>query len=343
VRPLLILMVCLALTLPNAGCNRLERKLNGTGSTFIAPLMKEWGNKYYESKQVKINYESVGSGAGVQRLNAGIFDFACTDAPLTDKQLERLKTTGGDVVHIPLVMDAVVPVYNLDDAKYELIFSGEVLADIFAGQIKKWNDKAIQELNPDAKDKLPDKEIVVVHRNDGSGTTYILTDYFSKVSAKTWKNAGTSIEWRTGEGKTGNDGVANHVETTPFSIGYLPLTHALKHDKLKVGLVKNREGIPMKATPESIQAAASGMLSNIPDDLRYSITDAPGKDSYPISGTTWAIVFVKQPPDKGREVVDFLRWATHEGQDEAEKLHYPRLPKELVSRVEKKLDAIKVQ
>jgi phosphate transport system substrate-binding protein len=338
VRRFLLLLAILALTI--SSCARTDKKLSGTGSTFIAPLMTEWSGKYSATKGVSVNYESVGSSAGFQRWSSGIFDFACSDAPLSDQQLEKAKAVGGDVVHIPLVMGAVVPVYNLGDKTEELTFSGEVLANIFLGKIKKWNDEALVKLNPGAQ--LPGEDIQVIHRLEGSGTTYILTDYFCKVSEE-WKKtvgAGTTVEWPTGTAKSGNEGVGGMVKKTPYSIGYIALGHALKHD-IRFGSVKNREDVPVKATLEAVKAATTTALTDLPADLRFSITNAKGKDSYPICGTTWAILFTKQAPDKRTELVDFLRWATHDGQDFVEGLNYVRLPKAVVEQIDKVLDRVK--
>jgi phosphate ABC transporter phosphate-binding protein len=282
-------------------------------------------------------YESIGSSAGIQRMTEGIFDFACTDAPLNVKQIANAKAKSGEVLHIPLVMGAVVPVYNLDKEGLELTFSGSVLADIFAGRIKKWNEPALQELNP--KVKLPDKEIMVVHRLEGSGTTYILTDYFSKVSPN-WKKeigTGTSVTWPVGEGKSGNDGVVSKIKETPYSMGYLALGYAIEH-KVNYGSVANEEGSAVKASLESVIAAAKESMTEIPDNFIYSITNAPGKDSYPISGTVWAVFYTKHPEEKRKSLTTFLRWATHQGQAGARELNYAPLPEELVKRIDSKLD-----
>jgi phosphate ABC transporter phosphate-binding protein len=323
-----------------AGCGpRSDRELRGTGSTFIAPLMGKWKERYQTERGVKATYESVGSGAGVLRLMGGLFDFACADAPLSDEQLDQAGQARGEVVHIPLALSAVGPAYNREGRTGPLTLSGPVLADIFLGKVTRWNDPAVQGLNPGAS--LPDREIVVVHRADRSGTTFIWTDYLSKVSAE-WKSrvgVGTLVVWPVGIDQIGNKSVAEKVKSTPGALGYLPLTYARQSD-LPVALVKNREGVATQASPGSVTAAAEACLAHIPDDLRYSITDAPGQGSYPISGTTWAVVLVDQPQEKGRALVSFLRWATHEGQADAEALHYARLPRGVVERLEKKLERI---
>jgi phosphate transport system substrate-binding protein len=316
--------------------------LNGAGSTFVYPMMSKWAADYDKAKGVEVNYLSIGSGGGIQQMTDKSADFGCTDAPMNDEQLHKARDTGGDVVHIPLVMGAVVPAYNLGGITEPLTFSGPVLADIYLGTVKKWNDKAIQDLNPGIT--LPDQEIGVVHRSDGSGTTYIWLDYLAKVSPEWEKKVGlaTSVDWPMGEGAKGNEGVSGRVKASPGSIGYIELTYALQNG-IKFGLVKNKEGVAIKPDLKSVTAAADGALQEIPDDLRYSITDAPGKDSYPISGTVWAVLYVNQPTGKGQHVVDFLRWVTHEGQQYCEGLDYAKLPPGLVERVEKKLASIQMK
>ena len=322
------------------GCGPAKPRINGGGSTFVYPMMSKWASEYDKAKGVEVNYQSIGSGGGIQQMTAKTFDFGCTDGPMNDEQLKKAKETGGEVVHIPLVMGAVVPAYNLEEVKEPLIFSGPVLADIYLGKIKKWNDPKIKELNP--KVDLPSVDIGVVHRSDGSGTTYIWTDYLSKVSDD-WKKVGkaTSVDWPVGEGAKGNEGVSGRVKATPGAIGYIELIYAQQND-IKFGKVKNKAGEAITGDLKSVTAAAANALTNIPEDLRYSITDADGKDSYPIAGTTWAVIYVNQPADKGKEVVDFLRWCTHDGQQYCEALHYATLPKGLVERLDKKLDSVKV-
>jgi phosphate ABC transporter phosphate-binding protein len=320
------------------GCGSGAQRLNAGGATFVFPMMSKWADEYKKSKGVEVNYQSIGSGGGIQQMTAQTLDFGCSEGPMNEEQLKKAKETNGDVVHIPLVMGAVVPAYNVD-VKEPLKFSGPVLAEIFLGKIKKWNDKALQDLNPGID--LPALDIAVVHRSDGSGTTYIFVDYLSKVSPA-WKDkvgVGTSVSWKVGVGQKGNEAVAKYTADTPGAIGYIELIYALQKN-IKYGVVKNKEGEFVKASLESVTAAAGNALKEIPEDLRYSITDAAGKDSYPISGTTWAVVYVKQPSDKTKLIVDFLRWVTHEGQDLTANLHYARLPKGLVERLEKKLDLI---
>jgi phosphate transport system substrate-binding protein len=293
------------------GCGKTPKPpsaLVGKGSTFVYPLMVQWTNAYAKTEQgCKVEYAAVGSGSGIRGIIENSVDFACTDGPLTEKQLAEARAAGGDVVHIPLVLGAVVPAYNLGAVAEPLRFSGPVLADIYLGKIKKWNDRAIKELNPKVADRLPDAEIVVVHRSDGSGTTYIWTDYLAKVSKEWAEKVGVGVEvrWPVGVAEAGNEGVADRVDKTPASIGYVELTYALRRD-LAFGLVQNRENEFVRAGPRSIRRAAANGLKDIPEDLRYSLTNAPGKGSYPVCGTTWAIVRVNPPAGKGHQLLDFL-------------------------------------
>jgi phosphate ABC transporter phosphate-binding protein len=325
-----------------AGCSGQER-LNIGGATFIYPMMSKWSTEYKAAKGVAVNYNSTGSGAGIQQMIAKNYEFGCSDAPLTDEQLKKAKEAGGDVVHIPLAMGAVVPTYNLEGVSKPVRFTGEVLADIFLGNIKKWNDKRLQELQEEGV-TLPDQEIAVVHRSDGSGTTHIFADFLAKKSPQWKKKPGvsTSLTWPVGVGHNGNEGVAGYVNRTPGALGYNELIYAVQN-KIKYGLVKNKAGKYILGDLKSVTAAADASLANIPDDLRYSLTDPPGDDSYPISGTNWAIVYVKQTPEQGKRIVGFLRWVTHEGQQYCEGLHFARLPQSLVGRLEKKLDLIQTK
>ncbi len=314
--------------------NASADRLNAAGSSFIFPLMSKWTSEYYKAKGIKVNYQSTGSGSGIQQMTAKTVEFGCTDSPMNEEQLGKSKETGGEVVHIPLVMGAVVVAYNLEKIKTPLTFSGPVLADIFLGKITKWNDDSIKKLNPTVA--LPDLSIAVAHRSEGSGTTFIWADYLAKVSPE-WKTkvgVGTSVNWPSGVGHKGNEGVAGAVKRTAGTIGYMELTYAIQNS-IPYANVVNKEGMAIKPSMESVTAAAEAALENIPDDLRYSLTDAPGKDSYPISGTVWAVAFINHA--NGKTVADFLRWVTHEGQAHAEPLHYSTLPKGLVDRAEKKL------
>ncbi len=313
-------------------------RLEGAGSSFVNLIMQKWSRVYNADKGVEVNYQSVGSTGGIQKMLDKTVDFACSDAPLKDEDLTRAKEIGGGAVHIPLVMGGAVAAYNLKGLDKPVKFTGPVLADIFMGKITKWNDPALKEINQDLN--LPDTAIAVVHRSDGSGTTDIWTDYLCKVSPE-WKSKvgrGTAVNWPCGVGQKGSEGISGHVARTEGAIGYVELIYALKN-KIPFGSVKNKEGEFVLPTLESVTAAANASLDKIPDDLRYSITEAPGRESYPISGTTWAIVFVNQPSDRAG-MVDFLRWVTHEGQKYCGELQYATLPTKLVERVDAKLAQI---
>ncbi len=317
-------------------------RLNGSGSSFINPMMKKWSNAYKKAKGVVIDYTSNGSGAGVSQMTEKETDFGCTDAPMNEEQLKKAKDKGGDVIHVPLVMGGVVPAYNLPDVKEPVRFTGPVLAKIFLGEIKKWNDPALRDIQEDAVEgQLPDLDIAVAHRSDASGTSFIFTSYLSEVSPE-WKEkvgASTSPKWPVGAGAPKNDGVAGLIGGAKGTLGYVELIYALDKKDLKFGPVKNKAGEYVLASLDSVTAAAAN-LKEIPDDLRLSLVNADGKDSYPISGTTWAVVYVKQPGDKAIALKQFLTWATHEGQDMNKELFYARIPKEIVDRADKKIASI---
>ncbi len=313
--------------------------LRGGGSTFVRPIMDEWTRIYEQQTGVRIEYTAVGSSKGIEGVTSKFLDFGCSDAFLSDKQLTD---AGGPLIHIPLVMGAVVPTYNVPDESGQSVglhFTGPLLANIYLGRISNWNDPAIAVNNPGQT--LPDLEIEVVYRKEGSGTTSIWTDYLSKASSA-WKRevgSGTTVPWPVGVAAEKNDGVADKVSRTPGAIGYVELSFALANG-LPVGLIKNQAGVFVKPSVEGITAAAAASLRSIPDDLRYSLTDAPGQASYPIVGTAWALLYLDQPPGKGLELVKFLRWATGEGQQSAGQLRYGRLPPDLVVRIHDALDAV---
>jgi phosphate transport system substrate-binding protein len=348
-----LLLIGGALTL-NLGCGKAPTgtggavvsknvKLGAGGSTFVNPMMGKWAKTYNETKGVKVDYSATGSGNGIQQMVEKTIDFGCTDAPLNEEQIAKAKDKGGAVVHLPLVMGGLVPAYNLESVKEPLKFTGPVLADIYLGKIKRWNDPALKALNPGVD--LPDQDIAVVYRSDGSGSTYIWTDYLSKVSpecASTIKK-GTSVNWPAGIGQKGTEGVAGHVGRTPGAIGYIELLYAL-NQKIKYGSVQNKEGEFVLASLESVTEAAKNAQSEIPDDLRYSLTNVGGKTSYPISGTVWGVLYEDQTGNpKGKDLVDFLKWVVHDGQDLTKDLHYARLPPELVERVDRKLADVKTK
>jgi phosphate ABC transporter phosphate-binding protein len=288
--------------------------LNGGGSTFVNPLMQHWAGIYGKSHRVRIDYQAVGSGRGMDGVINRVYVFGCSDAPLTDQQLARVREAGDDMVHIPLVLGAVVPAYNLPGVTNgQLRFTGPILADIYLGKITNWNDPALKIANPGIK--LPDRPITPVHRSDKSGTTFIWTDYLSRVSGA-WKDrfgATLQMEWPGGLEGHGNNGVADQVSRMVGSLGYVELSYALENN-LSFGQVKNRAGKFIPPSLESVTAAADA-LTDIPADLRLPLIDAAGADTYPIVGMTYALVHVNQTSNPaGRELIDFLRWATHEGQ-----------------------------
>lgn len=335
-------LVCLALLTP-ASCKKHQSdasagrpvSINAAGSTFVYPLMSRWTTEYQRvDPNVRINYQSIGSGGGIRQLIARTVQFAASDAPMTD---EQLREAGAPVVHIPLTMGAVVPTYNLPPLAHPIRFSPDVLAKIFLGQITRWNDPALKADNADLA--LPDLPIVVVHRSDGSGTTYVFTDYLSKVSPEWQQRVGrsTSVNWPVGLGGRGNEGVTGTVRQTPGAIGYVELTYALQN-RLPVGWVRNSAGNFVAPNIDSVTAAAAAAVPTLPADLRYSITNAPGLRSWPISGTVWALVYANMPAGPERHaVVSFLRWALRDGQRFAAPLHYAPLPAELVTLAEAKL------
>ena len=316
--------------------------INGGGSTFIQPVMSRWINAYDKTAGIRVEYQPVGSGKGIASMSDGGFLFAATDAPLDDAQLEASEATGHTILHIPLVMGAVVPAYNLPDIPEAIAFTAPILADIYLGKITRWNDPAIRANNPGMK--FPDLEIGVVRRSDASGTTHIWTDYLSKVSAE-WKKrcgTGTEVAFPVGVGVRGNNGVTTHISRNIGSLGYVELTYAMQNN-LKYGKVKNRDGHFVNPSLESVTAACSATMKSFPEDLRYSLTDASGEGSYPIAGTTWAVLCQDQTANPaGRELVEFLRWATHEGQANARELKYAPLPPELVKLIDSRLSQIKL-
>ncbi len=314
------------------GCGAKVNRLTGGGSSFVAPMMKKWSSEYAKAKGIEVDYTSSGSGNGVSQMIDKKNDFGCTDAPMNDEQLAKASAAGGDVIHVPLVMGGVVPIYNLDLDK-QLKFTGPILADIYLGKITRWNDPALAKLNEGIQ--LPDLPIAVAHRSDASGTSYIFTDYLSKVS-KEWKNkvgASTEPKWPVGAGAPKNPGVAQLVSSTKGSIGYVELIYALEDRTLKIGSVQNKAGAFVTASLESVTAAADG-LKNVPEDLRFSMTDADGRDSYPIAGTTWMVLYTRQG-DKAQAMKDLIHWLTHDGQEFAKGLHYARLPESMVVQIDK--------
>jgi len=303
-------------------------RINGAGATFPYPLYSKWFAEYHKMHQdVEINYQSIGSGGGIQQVKAQTVFFGATDGPMTPDQMQ---SAPGRILHFPTVLGAVVPVYNIPNVKTELKFTGPLLADIFLGKVTKWNDAAITKANPGVS--LPATDITVAHRADGSGTTYIWVDYLSKVSPE-WKTkvgVNTSVNWPTGVGGRGNEGVSGLVGQTPGAIGYVELIYALQN-KISYGTVQNMAGEFAKASVESVTAAAAAAAAQMPADFRVSITNAPGKGVYPISSFTWLLLY-ENPKDKAQSkaMVDFVKWALTNGQKYAPDLGYAPLPAEVV-------------
>ena len=321
---------------PNATAGGTAQ-INGAGATFPYPIYSKWFAEYNRlHPNVRINYQSIGSGGGIRQITERTVFFGATDGPMTDA---HLKAAPGPILHIPTVLGAVVPVYHLPGVA-DLRFSGPVLADIYLGKIRRWNDPAVAKLNPGAA--LPATEIAVVHRSDGSGTTFIWVDYLSKVSPEFKSTVGvnTSVKWPVGIGGKGNEGVAGLVSQTPGAIGYVELIYALQN-KIAYGSVQNAAGEFVKAAPDSVtQAAAS---AQIPDDFRVSITNAPGAGAYPIASFTWLLLY-ENPSDANMAKVmnDFVRWALQDGQTFATELGYAPLPPNVVSQAVAALQRIKV-
>jgi phosphate transport system substrate-binding protein len=311
--------------------------LNGAGSTFIYPLASKWFYTYQQANGVEINYQSIGSGAGIQQLTAQTVDFGASDAPMTSDQMEK---AGGATIHIPATMGAVAVVYNVDGIDTGLKLNGDVLSQIFMGTITMWNDKAIAELNPDMS--LPSAKITVVHRADGSGTTFIFTDYLTKVSTA-WAGqvgVGTAVKWPAGVGAKGNEAVAGVVRGVKGSIGYVEFAYALQN-KMSTAKMRNREGKYITPSMDAVSAAAAGALRRMPADFRVSFTNAAGDESYPICGFTWILVRPKiDDHAKGEALVKFLNWAMDDGQKMAPSLNYAPLPDALVEKVKAKIATI---
>ena len=315
-------------------------QINGAGATFPNPIYSKWFDEYNKAHpNVEINYQSVGSGAGIRQMTNQTVFFGATDGPMTD---EQLLAAPGKVFHFPTVLGAVVPVYNIPNLRADLKFTGPLLADIFLGKITKWNDAAIAKLN--AGVTLPSTDITVVHRSDGSGTTYIWTDYLGKISPE-WKKrvgVGQAPNWPAGIGGKGNEGVAGLVTQSPGSIGYVELVYAIQN-KISYGAVQNMDGEFLKATVEAVTSAAAAAAAKMPPDFRVSITNAPGKGVYPISSFTWLLLY-ENPKDKAasKVMVDVVKWALTDGQKFAAGLGYAPLPEPVVKLEMAALAKIKV-
>jgi len=314
--------------------------INGAGATFPYPIYSKWFSDYNKvHPDIQINYQSIGSGGGIKQLISQTVFFGATDGPMTE---EQLKSAPGPILHLPTVLGAVVPAYNLPNLTVDLKFTGPTLADIYLGKVKKWNDPAVARSNPGVA--LPNLDITVVHRSEGSGTTYIWVDYLSKISPEFKKKVGVapSVNWPTGVGAKGNEGVTGMVRQAPGAIGYVELVYALQN-KIPFGAVQNSAGEFVGASLDSVTAAAASAAANMPPDFRMSITNAPGKGAYPISSFTWILMY-QNPTDKqrARVMVDFMKWALTDGQKEAPPLGYAPLPKEVVDREMQALQKIQL-
>ena len=312
--------------------------LNAAGATFPYPIYSKWFDVYHSAhSNVQINYQSIGSGGGIRQLLAGTVDFGASDAPMTDEQLGQAKIK---VLHFPTVLGAVVPTYNVPGVSGDLNFTQKALAGIYLGTITKWNDPEIAKAN--AGMKLPGSDIVVVHRSDGSGTSFIFTDFLSKASPD-WKSkvgAAASVNWPVGLGGKGNEGVSGLVKQTPGSLGYIELIFAVQNN-IPYGKVENAAGKFLKADLAGVTAAAAGAAKSMPDDFRVSITDAPGPASYPISSFTWLLIPAQiQDGAKKQAIKDFLKWMLNDGQNYNEALSYAKLPKPVVVKEEKAIALI---
>ena len=321
-----LLLAGLALALPVMG----QTTLNGAGATFPYPMYSKWFSEYNKlHSDVQINYQSIGSGGGIRQVLNGTVDFGASDGPMSDEQLAQAKTK---ILHIPTVLGAVVPAYNVPGISGEIKFTPESLAGIFLGKVQKWNDPAIAQANPGVN--FPDKPIIVIYRSDGSGTTFIFTDYLSKIS-KDWSNTvgkGTSIKWPIGMGGKGNEGVAGQIRQLQGSVGYVELVYAVEN-KIAYGSIKNAAGNFVKASLDAVTEAAASS-PKMPADFRVSITNAPGKTAYPISSFTWLLIPVQaKDPKKGKIIADFLDWMVSDGQKMTSQLSYAPLPQNVVEKV----------
>ena len=329
-----IALLCLALAVPAVA----QTTLNGAGATFPYPMYSKWFSEYHKAhSDVQINYQSIGSGGGIRQVLAGTVDFGASDGPMSDEQLAQSKTK---ILHVPTVLGAVVPAYNIPGVTGEIKFTPQALAGIYLGKITSWNDSALTSVNPGVN--LPNAPIVVVHRSDGSGTTFIFTDYLSKVSPD-WKGqvgAGTSVKWPVGLGGKGNEGVAGMVRQMQGAIGYIELIYAVQNN-IAYGSVKNAAGNFTKASLEGVTAAAASVKS-MPADFRVSITNAPGKDAYPISSFTWLLIPAQsKDPAKGKILADFLNWMVDSGQKMTAELSYAPLPASVAAKVKDEIKQVR--
>jgi phosphate transport system substrate-binding protein len=333
-RKLVLLLVCVVSAMPVVA----QTTLNGAGATFPYPIYSKWFAEYHKAHpDVQINYQSIGSGGGIRQVTAGTVDFGASDMPMSDKQLSDSKIK---ILNLPTVLGAVVPAYNIPGVTGEVKFTPEALSGMFLGRISKWNDKAITSANPGVN--FPDKDIIIVHRSDGSGTSFIWTDYLSKVSPD-WKSqvgSDTSVKWPIGMGGKGNEGVAGMIRQLSGSIGYVELIYAVQNN-IPYGSVKNAAGEFVKASLDSVTAAAAS-APKMPADFRVSITNAPGKDSYPISSFTWLLIPAQSKnPANGKIIADFLNWMVEDGQKMTGALSYASLPANVVAKEKEAIKQVK--
>jgi phosphate transport system substrate-binding protein len=326
-------VLCLTFVLPAMA----QTTLNGAGATFPYPMYSKWFSEYHKVHgDVEINYQSIGSGGGIRQVLAGTVDFGASDGPMTDEQLAQSKIK---ILHVPTVLGAVVPAYNIPGVTGEIKFTPEALAGIFLGKVTSWNDKALTSANPGVN--LPNQPIIVVHRSDGSGTTFIFTDYLSKVSPEWQSEVGknTSVKWPVGLGGKGNEGVAGMIRQMQGAIGYIELIYAVQNN-IPYGVVRNAAGNFVKASLDSVTAAAASVKS-MPADFRVSITNAPGKDAYPISSFTWLLIPVQsKDPAKGKILSNFLNWMLDNGEKMTAQLTYAPLPENVASKVRTEIKQI---
>ncbi len=330
------ILVAAVLVLAGVGPLRAQLLINGAGATFPYPIYSKWFDEYSRvDPSVRFNYQSIGSGGGQKQILEGTVDFGASDGPMSDQNLAKAPRP---LLHIPTVAGADVVTYNLP-GKPQLQMDGPTIADIFLGKITRWNDPRVAAANPGVS--LPDSDIVVVHRSDGSGTTYIFVDYLSSVSPAWEKKVGrgAAVKWPAGLGAKGNEGVTGQVEQMPGAIGYVELVYAIQN-KLPFASVKNSSGKYIAPSISSVTAALA--TARIPDDFRFSIVNPPGEEAYPIAGTTWLLVYQQQTnPEKGKKMVEFLKWAMNQGERMAPPLLYAPLPPDLIKRVLTEIDGIK--
>jgi len=329
-----IAVLCLALALPAIA----QTTLNGAGATFPYPMYSKWFSEYHKlHPDVQINYQSIGSGGGIRQVLAGTVDFGASDGPMSNEQLAEAKIK---ILHVPTVLGAVVPAYNIPGISAEIKFTPEALAGIFLGKVTSWNDSALTSVNPGIN--LPNQPIIVVHRSDGSGTTFIFTDYLSKVSSDWQSQVGknTSVKWPVGLGGKGNEGVAGMIRQMQGAIGYIELIYAVQN-KIPYGVVRNSAGNFVKASLESVTAAAAS-VKDMPSDFRVSITNAPGKEAYPISSFTWLLIPAQsKDAAKGKILADFLNWMVDDGQKMTAELTYAPLPENVAAKVKTEVKQVR--